>query len=163
MAQSIIATDEVFISILKMTHRDLLIKVNANFILSISFCKSGSIKTPKNKNQPACLENAIKQLNEYFKGERKVFNLKLAPLGTEFQNLVWNALKDIPYGETRSYKDIAVAIKNPKAARAIGMANNKNPFPIIVPCHRVIEHNGGLGGFAGGLETKQLLLDLEAK
>ncbi len=101
------------------------------------------------------------QLEEYFRGERKEFHLKLNPRGTDFQLKVWDELKNIPYGETRSYKEIAIAIGNPKASRAIGMANNKNPIPIIIPCHRVIGSNKTLVGYAGGLKMKKDLLNLE--
>lgn len=107
------------------------------------------------------LEKAQRQLEEYFAGERKVFNLPLAPKGTEFQKKVWAALRDIPYGETRSYGQIAAAVGNPKASRAVGMANHRNPISIIVPCHRVIGADGRLVGFGGGLWIKEKLLKLE--
>ncbi|WP_411503444.1 methylated-DNA--[protein]-cysteine S-methyltransferase [Brevibacillus centrosporus] len=104
---------------------------------------------------------AKKQLEEYFAGERKVFDLPIVLYGTPFQKSVWNALADIPYGETRSYKDIALAIGAAKAVRAIGGANNRNPIPIIIPCHRVIGSNGALVGYGGGLPIKEHLLALE--
>lgn len=104
---------------------------------------------------------ADKQLNEYFAGKRKDFDLPLKMHGTDFQKSVWEALLTIPYGETKSYKDIAVQIGNEKACRAVGMANNRNPISIVVPCHRVIGHDGTLVGYGGGLEVKQKLLDLE--
>ena len=103
------------------------------------------------------------QLDEYFRGERKTFDLPLVPKGTDFQKKVWNALKEIPYGETRTYGEIAAAVGNPKAARAVGMANNKNPIGIIIPCHRVVGANGKLVGYAGGMEKKEWLLQLERK
>ena len=103
----------------------------------------------------------ITQLNEYFSGSRRAFLLPLAPRGTAFQRLVWEQLLQIPYGETQSYGSIARAIGKPGAARAIGMANNRNPIPIIVPCHRVIGTNGSLTGYAGGLDVKARLLALE--
>ncbi|MBR5269054.1 MAG: methylated-DNA--[Anaerotignum sp.] len=103
------------------------------------------------------------QLDEYFRGERKTFDLPLAPKGTDFQKKVWNALKEIPYGETRTYGEIAAAVGNPKAARAVGMANNKNPIGIIIPCHRVVGANGKLVGYAGGMEKKEWLLQFERK
>lgn len=103
----------------------------------------------------------LKQLNEYFTGERKKFDFPYKVQGTEFQQKVWKALCDIPYGETRSYKEIATIIGNPKASRAVGMANNKNPISIAVPCHRVVGANGKLVGYAGGLEMKKSLLELE--
>ena len=101
------------------------------------------------------------QLEEYFAGKRKTFDLPLAPKGTEFQQKVWNALKEIPYGEIKTYGEIAAAIGNPKAARAVGMANNRNPIGIIIPCHRVVGVNGKLVGYAGGMEKKEFLLELE--
>lgn len=107
------------------------------------------------------LAKAAKQLNEYFTGSRKSFDLPLAPQGTTFQQKVWNALKAIPYGETRSYGEIAKSIQQPKAARAVGMANNRNPIALVIPCHRVIGANGKLVGYAGGLEVKEKLLNIE--
>lgn len=103
------------------------------------------------------------QVNEYLNGERKQFNIPIAPQGTEFQKKVWQALCNIPYGKTVSYKEIAEKIGNDKACRAVGMANNKNPIMIIIPCHRVIGKNGKLTGYAGGLDLKSFLLDLEKK
>jgi len=102
-----------------------------------------------------------KQLDEYFAGERKVFDLDLAPDATPFQASVLEALQCIPYGETRTYAEIAATIGNPKAVRAVGGANGNNPIPIIIPCHRVVGSNGTLTGFGGGLDTKRFLLDLE--
>ena len=113
------------------------------------------------KNESPILEEAGKQLREYFQGERRVFDLPLAPVGTEFMLRVWKALQTIPYGETRSYKEIAALAGNSKACRAVGMANNRNPIAIIIPCHRVIGANGDLVGYGGGLDKKILLLDLE--
>lgn len=107
-------------------------------------------------------ENAIqKQFTEYEKGIRKIFDLPLHIKGTEFQKKVWNALLEIPYGETRSYQEIAIQIGNPKAVRAVGGACNRNPIGIIVPCHRVVGKNGSLTGYAGGLDYKKLLLENE--
>ena len=100
-------------------------------------------------------------MNEYLKGHRVSFDFAYELIGTQFQLKVWNALCNIPYGKTCSYKDIAIAIGNPKACRAVGMANNKNPITIIVPCHRVIGSSGTLVGYAGGIEMKQFLIDLE--
>jgi len=101
------------------------------------------------------------QLKEYFSGERQIFSLDLDFNGTAFQKDVWNALLTIPFGETRSYGDIARQIGNPKSVRAVGAANGKNPLPIVVPCHRVIGSSGKLVGFGGGMENKALLLNLE--
>jgi methylated-DNA-[protein]-cysteine S-methyltransferase len=107
------------------------------------------------------IKEAHQQLTEYLKGERKTFDLPLNLKGTDFQQQVWKALCDIPYGETRSYKQIAESIGNPKAVRAVGMANNRNPLLIVVPCHRVIGANGKLVGYGAGIEKKEFLLRLE--
>lgn len=115
----------------------------------------------EDKNDPLILETE-KQLNEYFLGQRKVFNLPLEALGTPFQQAVWQWLNQIPYGVTWSYKDIALKIQNPQAVRAVGAAVGRNPISIVVPCHRVIAANGSLTGFAGGLDRKKILLDLES-
>ncbi|RWX52341.1 methylated-DNA-[protein]-cysteine S-methyltransferase [Candidatus Electrothrix marina] len=104
-----------------------------------------------------------KQLNEYFQGNRQCFDLSLCPLGTTFQEEVWACIQEIPYGETRTYGEIAIALGNVNKARAVGGAANKNPLPIVIPCHRVIGSSGRLTGFAGGLEIKKYLLDLEEK
>ena len=117
----------------------------------------------KLKKDPVFLKTAVDQLRAYFAGELKVFDLKLAPAGTAFQKSVWKALMKIPYGETASYKDIAIAVGNPKAVRAVGGANGRNPLPIVIPCHRVINANGKLGGYASGLDVKTKLLTLEKK
>lgn len=105
---------------------------------------------------------ACVQLDAYFAGELKEFDLPLLPKGTAFQESVWQALTEIPYGETWSYGQLAANIGKPKASRAVGAANGVNPIPVIIPCHRVIGASGKLTGFGGGLETKQLLLELES-
>ena len=102
------------------------------------------------------------QLRQYFAGQRQAFDLPLAPAGTSFQREVWQALAEIPWGEVRSYTDIAQAIQRPKAVRAVGAANGRNPLPIVIPCHRVVGSDGSLTGFAGGLEMKRALLELES-
>jgi len=116
--------------------------------------------TVKDASNPI-LDEAEKQLGEYFAGKRKKFALKLDFVGTEFQTKVWQALLTIPFGETRSYSQIAKQLGNAKAVRAVGAANGKNPISIIAPCHRVIGASGALTGFAGGLKTKAQLLELE--
>ena len=108
-------------------------------------------------------KEAVRQLEAYFSGELKSFNLKLAPEGTDFQKSVWKALCEIPYGETRTYKEIAASIGKPRAYRAVGLANNRNPIPIIIPCHRVIGADGKLTGYASGLDIKEYLLKLEKR
>lgn len=107
------------------------------------------------------LKEAAKQLREYFSGQRKEFDLPLSLHGTPFQLSDWKALQNIPYGETRSYKQIAEQVGSPKAFRAVGMANHNNPVMIVVPCHRVIGHNGTMVGYGGGLAMKRYLLELE--
>lgn len=107
------------------------------------------------------LSMATIQLDEYFQGKRTTFSLPFKLTGTPFQLAVWKELQNIPYGQTTSYKEIAHKINKPKAYRAVGMANNKNPLPIIIPCHRVIGSNGKLIGYAGGLKLKNYLLELE--
>ncbi|WP_347901394.1 methylated-DNA--[protein]-cysteine S-methyltransferase [Pseudomonas purpurea] len=107
------------------------------------------------------LDTVCRQLDEYFEGNREVFDLRLAPQGTAFQQQVWQALQRIPYGRTWSYAELALHIDNPKAIRAVGTANGANPISIIIPCHRVIGSNGTLTGYAGGLARKQALLELE--
>ncbi|MDF2179661.1 methylated-DNA--[protein]-cysteine S-methyltransferase [Aliiglaciecola sp. CAU 1673] len=111
-------------------------------------------------NTPLLLE-AKKQLQDYFNGSRKAFNLPLKAKGTLFQQQVWEQLQSVCYGQTASYADIANKVANPKAVRAVGAANGKNPIAIVVPCHRIIGSNGRLTGYAGGLERKAFLLDLE--
>jgi methylated-DNA-[protein]-cysteine S-methyltransferase len=118
---------------------------------------AGGTETP---DHPVLLA-ATHQLAEYFAGTRHAFDLPLAPDGTPFQQAVWRALLDIPYGETRSYADVARSIGRPSATRAVGAANGRNPLAIVMPCHRVIGASGGLTGFAGGMTAKRLLLDLE--
>lgn len=108
-------------------------------------------------------EAAVEQLGEYFQGERFHFDLPLAPRGDAFQQRVWNLLRRIPYGETRSYGQLATELGDPSLARAVGSANGRNPLSVVVPCHRVIGADGRLVGYAGGLERKQFLLDLEAR
>ncbi|MCL2573203.1 MAG: methylated-DNA--[protein]-cysteine S-methyltransferase [Defluviitaleaceae bacterium] len=109
------------------------------------------------------IANCITQLDEYFSGKRKIFDLPLNPEGTEFQQTTWSALCTIPYGKTASYGEIAAQMGKPKAPRAVGMANNKNPIYIIIPCHRVVGADGKLVGYGGGLWRKEWLLEHETK
>lgn len=109
------------------------------------------------------IKEAYTQISLFLEGRLKEFDLPIYFEGTDFQKKVWKALADIPYGETRSYKDIAQAVESPKAYRAVGMSNNKNPISIIIPCHRVIGSNGKLVGYGGGLEIKKILLEIEKK
>src|SRR3989454_402522 len=121
------------------------------------------LDTPKLDQHHPILLKAERQLREYFAGERTQFELPLEPRGNEFQKKVWRALREIPFGKTRSYLDLAKAIGSPKASRAVGAANGKNPLSIVVPCHRVVGTDGALTGFAGGLQAKAALLALEAR
>ncbi len=110
----------------------------------------------------AILREAADQLDGYFAGQRDHFDLPLAPAGTDFQRRVWQRLRLIPHGQTRTYGQLAAELNQPTASRAVGLANGRNPLPILIPCHRVIGANGNLTGFAGGLRAKQFLLDLES-
>jgi methylated-DNA-[protein]-cysteine S-methyltransferase len=118
-------------------------------------------RRPEGRRDAQRCKNAATQLREYFAGERRTFDLELAPYGTEFQLRVWRALCAIPYGAVRNYGDIARAIGQPGAARAVGQANGCNPLPIVVPCHRVIASDSTIGGYSGGLAIKHRLLALE--
>lgn len=133
---------------------------NGSAITSLFF-KEGKTSQDAVVGETDLLKEAGQQLSDYLAGKRKSFALPLAPMGTEFQQKVWQALQDIPYGELRSYGDVAKRIGQPKAARAIGMANNKNPILIMIPCHRVVGADGKLVGYAGGLGVKEYLLKLE--
>ena len=113
---------------------------------------------PRWRHDPSAFLNVAAQLDEYFAGRRRAFDLPLAPRGTAFQLRVWSALQTIPWGTTWSYRDLALAIGNERATRAVGLANGSNPLPIVIPCHRVIGSDGSLTGFGGGLATKAWLL-----
>ena len=136
---------------------DIFISADENFLLSVQFVNHNFIENQENK----IIRQTIKQFDEYFRGKRKKFELPLNPKGTEFQKKVWLQLMKIPYGKTATYKDIATLIGNSNASRAVGNANNKNPIAIIIPCHRVIGSNNKLTGYAGGLDKKEKLLNLE--
>lgn len=141
----------------------LEIKEENGFIVSLEiFQEISSENKPVKTNSPILVE-VQKQLDEYFAGKRFNFDLPLKQNGTDFQQRAWDFLKTIPYGETVSYKTEAEAVGNPKSSRAIGSANGANNIAIIIPCHRVINANGKLGGYAYGLEVKEKLLDLEKK
>lgn len=127
-------------------------------ITNISYKKPCEFK----EEETTLTREAARQLTEYFAGKRKEFELPLNPEGTDFQKKAWDALLKIPYGKTRSYKQQAESVGNPKASRAVGMSNNRNPIMIVIPCHRVVGTNGSLVGYAGGLDVKRFLLDLES-
>lgn len=130
------------------------------YITSLCFKKDWDIDDSQLR-ETSLIKEAKKQLDEYLDGHRKVFDLPLKVSGTEFQQKVWHALEGIPYGEIRSYSEIAEIIGKPKASRAVGLANNRNPISIFIPCHRVIGKNGKLVGYGGGLHIKDFLLNLE--
>lgn len=143
----------------------LLLAADARGLRMVSFDKSKQAAAPMPgwKRDEAPFAEVIRQLQAYFAGELKEFDLTLALEGTAFQLRVWNTLRTIPYGETISYAQLAQRIGSPKAVRAVGSANGSNPIPIIIPCHRVIGSDGSLTGFGGGLPTKKKLLALENK
>jgi methylated-DNA-[protein]-cysteine S-methyltransferase len=141
---------------------ELLIAENHSGVIQIHFQK-GRGRIEQSWERVDHLQTGItKQLEEYFRGERFDFDVPLRPHGTAFQLSVWEALQEIPYGETISYLDLANRIKKPQAVRAVGAANGANPLPIVIPCHRVIGHNGKLVGYGGGLEIKKHLLSMES-
>ena len=142
---------------------DLLLAGTKEALSVISFSSGSKARgaNPEWERWDHPFQDARKQLEEYFSGKRKRFDLPLAPSATPFQARVLDELLKIPYGETCSYMDIAMALDNPKASRAVGMANGNNPIPVIIPCHRVVGSNGSLTGFGGGLASKRYLLDLE--
>ena len=150
----------IYQKIIKAPIGDICILEENNKIIGLTLDNEKYCYTEKNTE---ILNETEKQLNEYFWGERKKFNVPINPKGTEFQKQVWNELLKIPYGQTVTYKRIAQKIEKPNAARAVGMANHNNPIAIIVPCHRVVGSNSKLVGYAFGLEKKQFLLDLENK
>jgi methylated-DNA-[protein]-cysteine S-methyltransferase len=144
----------------------LLIAGDRDTVRRIEFPKNGEPRRPGAgwaESSIGVLEEAARQLCEYFSGSRKGFDLPLAPEGTDFQRAVWRELQNIPYGRTISYGELARRIGNSKASRAVGAANGSNPIPIVIPCHRVIGANGKLTGFGGGLPIKQKLLALESR
>jgi len=156
---------QVYYTTLESPVGQLLLAGDSTALRGVSFESSKRAATPRPewKQSKSEFAQVIRQLEAYFRGELKQFDLPLELDGTEFQLRVWNALRAIPYGETISYAQLAERIGNPKAVRAVGLANGSNPIPIIVPCHRVIGSDGSLTGFGGGLCTKQKLLDLENK
>lgn len=144
---------------------NIYITADDETLLSVKFdnkkSASSTVLSIDTLEQNKVIKDTVLQLGEYFSGKRKVFELPLKLIGTEFQKKVWKELMNIPYGQTRTYKEIAVLVNNPNACRAVGNANNKNPISIIVPCHRVIGTNGKLVGYAGGKDVKKRLLEYE--
>lgn len=145
----------------KIKQFNIKISYNDKAITQVDFVEN--LDEMKNSKTSILSELAHKQLCEYFDKKRQIFELPLELNGTSFQKKVWNALSEIPYAQTRSYKEIATFIGNKNASRAVGHANNKNPIAIIIPCHRVIGSSGKLVGYAGGLEIKKALLELESQ
>lgn len=142
---------------------DLILVEEDGGLLEIGFTTGKRPSSPPNdaREDAAPFKGVIRQLEEYFAGKRETFDLHLAPQGTAFQQRVWQALLAVPFGSAVSYSDIAQAIGNPNAVRAVGLANGRNPIPIVIPCHRVIGKDGSLTGYGGGLPIKQKLLALE--
>ncbi len=140
----------------------LRLVANERELVGIYFAKGREVPPPaKAAASHPVLELATRELEEYFRGERRAFDVPLRAEGTPFQRKVWQALAEIPYGERISYAELARRVGSPKAVRAVGAANGANPLPIIVPCHRVIASDGGLSGFGGGVENKRRLLEHE--
>lgn len=136
----------------------ITIASNGEAIIQIAF---GEVRLPGSRKPTGLTNDAANQIQEYLAGKRKYFDLPLAPSGTDFQMAVWKEIRDIPYGCTKTYGEVAAAVGSPKGSRAVGMAANKNPLAIVLPCHRVVGFNGKLVGYAFGLEAKQFLLNLE--
>jgi methylated-DNA-[protein]-cysteine S-methyltransferase len=141
----------------------ILLTADDDGLTGINFQDAAGAKTPPRDSveADAPFADAVRQIDGYFRGERKQFNLRFSLKGTAFQRRVWNALCDIPYGQTISYRELAERIGNPAACRAVGAANGRNPIPIVVPCHRVIGSGGQLTGYYGGMHLKEYLLRLE--
>ncbi|MGR5285058.1 methylated-DNA--[protein]-cysteine S-methyltransferase [Vibrio maritimus] len=143
----------------------ITVQANSEGLLGIWFEQHTTCPDELGEHNPShpLLKQAETELKEYFAGERQTFTLPLAAIGTDFQRKVWQALCEIPYGEAISYQELANRLGNSKAVRAVGTANGKNPLSIVVPCHRVVGKNGKLSGYAGGVERKLRLLNLEAE
>ncbi|MDO5714080.1 MAG: methylated-DNA--[protein]-cysteine S-methyltransferase [Tissierellia bacterium] len=135
----------------------LKIKIEEGYLVELSF------EQGEQEDKDPLLDQVEREIQEYLHGTRKEFSIPIKPKGTEFQKMVWNALLEIPYGQTCSYGEIAEKIGNPKSSRAVGQANHNNPISIIIPCHRVIGKSGALTGYGGGLDKKEYLLQLEEK
>ncbi|MCG6188875.1 methylated-DNA--[protein]-cysteine S-methyltransferase [Maribellus maritimus] len=147
--------EKLYITFLESPVGWLKLTSDSVFLLSVEFKDT---QKPSDNDLPEILIKTKKQLTEYFEGKRKKFRLKLKPKGTDFQQKVWNLVQEVSFGETASYLDIAKISGSEKNTRAVGLANGKNPIPIIIPCHRIIGSNGKLTGYAGGIERKKWLL-----
>jgi methylated-DNA-[protein]-cysteine S-methyltransferase len=139
------------------------VRSDSEGVYAIKFVSENDLLKPNSENVTPHVEEAIKQIKEYFNGERKIFDIKLRFRGTDFQNSVWNQLQQIPFGKTYTYLKMARLLGDEKCIRAAASANGKNPFAIVIPCHRVIGTNGSLTGYAGELWRKQWLLEHEAR
>src|SRR6266478_7461914 len=155
---------QVYYSTFESPVGPLLLAGSKAGLLLVSFASGDRPRNvdPEWRPDATAFVEVVQQLQSYFAGERKNFDLALILEGTDFQKRVWTALRKIPYGETISYKELAEIVGSPKAVRAVGAANGANPIPIIIPCHRVIGHDGSLTGFGGGLPLKKHLLELES-
>ena len=153
----------MFYSHLESPIGTLLLVANEAGLTQINFSSHNRKPAPEWQRDDRALKQAARELRAYFEGELEAFDLELAPVGTPFQQRVWKELLKIPYGKTISYGELARRIGNPKASRAVGLANGSNPIPIIIPCHRVIGSNGKLTGYGGGLPIKEKLLALEKR
>ena len=140
----------------------LIIEARDHAVCAISLARENQVIPEESGNEPV-LDQAKRELKEYFGGKRTAFTFAMKAEGTPFQKSVWNALLTIPFGETKTYGEIAKAVDNPKGSRAVGMACNRNPIMIAVPCHRVLGAGGAMTGYAGGVPVKEALLDLEQK
>ena len=141
----------------------LLLTGNESALTGLYLAEHVRIATPLGTRNDSAFTEPARQLTEYFAGDRQVFELPIAPAGTPFQQRVWQLLRSIGYGDRRSYGELAAELGNPNAARAVGLANGRNPISIIVPCHRVVGSKGALTGYAGGLTNKQWLLEFETR
>jgi len=162
MAMEIPTDSKIFLTLYRSEAGMLEITGTDEGVLSVNFLKPPG-RFPRDSAVPSALKECVQQLDEYFRGERTTFSLKLILKGTEFQKKVWRRLLEIPFGETVSYKTVAEDIGHPKAVRAVGSANGQNNISIIIPCHRVIGHNGKLVGYGGGLWRKEWLLQHEQR
>ena len=140
----------------------LIIEARDQAVCAISLAREDQVIAEESGNEPV-LDQAKQELQEYFEGKRTAFTFAMKADGTPFQKSIWNALLTIPFGETKTYGEIAKAVDNPKGSRAVGMACNRNPIMIAVPCHRVLGAGGAMTGYAGGVPVKEALLDLEQK
>ena len=141
----------------------LLLTGTGTVLTGLYLAQHVRIATPLGTRDDSAFAEPVRQLEEYFAGDRRAFQLPIAPAGTPFQLRVWQLLQGIGYGERRSYGELAAELGNPNAARAVGLANGRNPISIIVPCHRVVGSKGALTGYAGGLTNKQWLLEFETR